>query len=276
MKLIAPSYYQRFRCIAGKCRHSCCKGWEIDIDSVSVERFKRLGVGSISEEGTPHFILREGDVCHHLRSDGLCQLICDHGEDVLCDICRDHPRFRNFWTGFAEVGLGLSCEEAARIILSEKEPLRLVPIGLCGDDGVQISAGLEQDGGLSAVEGEGSAFDPAESEPDFPEDEAWLWELRESMLGRAAAMEDPMAARLYEYLVFRHLADALYDGRLEGRIGFIEHAFETVTGLWSGSPDKSFEALAGIARQWSEEIEYNEEKKDALIERFESSANTSV
>ncbi|MBQ5437587.1 MAG: hypothetical protein IIU32_07880 [Firmicutes bacterium] len=96
------------------------------------------------------------------------------------------------------------------------------------------------------------------------------------MLLKAVMMKDPMAARLYEYLVFRHLADALYDGRLEGRIGFIEHAFETVTGLWNSSPDKSFEALAGIARQWSEEIEYNEEKKDALIERFESSANTSV
>ena len=32
MKLYAPGYYKRFACIASKCRHSCCVGWEIDID----------------------------------------------------------------------------------------------------------------------------------------------------------------------------------------------------------------------------------------------------
>ena len=32
MKLIAPDYYNKFSCIADKCRHSCCVGWEIDID----------------------------------------------------------------------------------------------------------------------------------------------------------------------------------------------------------------------------------------------------
>ena len=32
MKIIAPNYYPAFRCIADKCRHSCCIGWEIDID----------------------------------------------------------------------------------------------------------------------------------------------------------------------------------------------------------------------------------------------------
>ena len=32
MKLIAPEYYTKFHCIADKCRHSCCVGWEIAID----------------------------------------------------------------------------------------------------------------------------------------------------------------------------------------------------------------------------------------------------
>ena len=32
MKLIAPEYYTKFHCIADKCRHSCCVGWEIEID----------------------------------------------------------------------------------------------------------------------------------------------------------------------------------------------------------------------------------------------------
>ena len=28
-----PDYYPLFHCIADRCRHNCCIGWEIDIDS---------------------------------------------------------------------------------------------------------------------------------------------------------------------------------------------------------------------------------------------------
>ena len=32
MKYYLPDYYEEFKCIAQKCKHSCCVGWEIDID----------------------------------------------------------------------------------------------------------------------------------------------------------------------------------------------------------------------------------------------------
>ena len=32
MDIFAPSYYKKFKCIADKCHHNCCIGWEIDID----------------------------------------------------------------------------------------------------------------------------------------------------------------------------------------------------------------------------------------------------
>ena len=32
MKIFAPDYYRDFKCSAGNCKHSCCIGWEIDID----------------------------------------------------------------------------------------------------------------------------------------------------------------------------------------------------------------------------------------------------
>lgn len=37
MKLRKPDYYDRFRCIAGACKDSCCIGWEIDIDEKKQE-----------------------------------------------------------------------------------------------------------------------------------------------------------------------------------------------------------------------------------------------
>ena len=38
----APKYYKKFKCIADKCQHSCCVGWEIDIDRESEEKYSRL------------------------------------------------------------------------------------------------------------------------------------------------------------------------------------------------------------------------------------------
>ena len=37
MLTVYPDYYSAFRCIAGACKHSCCIGWEIDIDEESLE-----------------------------------------------------------------------------------------------------------------------------------------------------------------------------------------------------------------------------------------------
>ena len=32
-----PNYYDKFKCIADRCKHSCCIGWEIDIDDDTME-----------------------------------------------------------------------------------------------------------------------------------------------------------------------------------------------------------------------------------------------
>ena len=38
MKRVVPDYYADFACVAGACRHTCCVGWEIDIDPDSLRR----------------------------------------------------------------------------------------------------------------------------------------------------------------------------------------------------------------------------------------------
>ena len=62
--LRAPAYYPRFSCIADKCRHSCCIGWEIDIDSDTLQTYAGMADGygktiraSIDPSETPHFQL---------------------------------------------------------------------------------------------------------------------------------------------------------------------------------------------------------------------------
>jgi lysine-N-methylase len=140
MKTFAPNYYEKFRCIAGECRHSCCIGWDVYIDDETLEKYKALG-GEIGETLRTHLVKKEdgiclamceGGRCPMLNSQGLCEIILDKGESYISEVCREHPRFYNFFSDHAEVGLGLSCEEAARIILSQKEKAELVVV--CEDE----------------------------------------------------------------------------------------------------------------------------------------------
>ena len=149
MKYYAPDYFENFRCIADKCRHSCCIGWEIDIDEDTLALYDTVGgeLGEklqkcISREGDcAHFILGEKDRCPFLNDKNLCRLILELGDGSLCDICADHPRFRNFYAHRIEEGLGLSCEEAARLILTNTEKVRLV---CTEDDGEECSVNANE------------------------------------------------------------------------------------------------------------------------------------
>ncbi len=142
MKLFAPEYYKKFKCIADKCRHSCCVGWEIDVDGETLEKYGRLPEKSRKSildtieisDGTASFRLTEGERCPHLSERGLCNIITRHGEDFLCEICREHPRFYNVCGQRAEVGIGAVCEVAAELILGCENYADTVPAGeICAD-----------------------------------------------------------------------------------------------------------------------------------------------
>ena len=124
MLLRVPDFYDSFRCIAGKCTDTCCIGWEIDIDEKSAKRYEKIKgeYGEILRSGIEdgHFKLLPGDRCPFLRRDGRCDMICHLGEDSLCDICREHPRFVEVYGDIMEKGLGLCCEEAVRLLLNAK------------------------------------------------------------------------------------------------------------------------------------------------------------
>lgn len=124
MLLRIPDFYDSFHCIAGKCTDTCCVGWEIDIDETSAKRYAKVK-GAFGEKlreniEDGHFKLSPGDRCPFLRQDGLCDMICHLGEDSLCDICREHPRFVEVYGNIMEKGIGLCCEEGVRILLECK------------------------------------------------------------------------------------------------------------------------------------------------------------
>lgn len=137
--IVYPDYYKDFKCINKKCKHNCCIGWEIDIDpdtfsfynSVKGELGQRLK-DNIDNTDQPHFILGANERCPFLNSSNLCDIITDLGEGCICDICREHPRFYNEFGDTTESGLGLCCEEAARIILTKRDKVSLIFEGKSG------------------------------------------------------------------------------------------------------------------------------------------------
>lgn len=125
MELITPAYYSQFHCIASACPDSCCKEWSVDVDAASAARYRalpgalgdRLRQVLVDTECGTIMQIEEGR-CPMWRPDGLCRIQAEMGHDALCRVCQDFPRLRHDYGDIVEVGLELSCPEAARLILS--------------------------------------------------------------------------------------------------------------------------------------------------------------
>ncbi len=125
MKLTKPSYFDTFRCIASDCPDSCCKEWDVQVDDEKAALYRslpgdlgnRLREVLRDEDGETVMTIIDGR-CPMWRTDGLCRIQAELGEDALCRTCREFPRLTHDYGNFVEMGLELSCPEAARIILS--------------------------------------------------------------------------------------------------------------------------------------------------------------
>lgn len=126
MKIVKPDYFDRFRCIAGSCPDSCCKEWEVQVDANAAALYRGLpGVLGddlrrvLREEGGETYMTISNGRCPMWRTDGLCRIQAELGESALCKTCREFPRLTHDYGDFTELGLELSCPEAARWILGD-------------------------------------------------------------------------------------------------------------------------------------------------------------
>jgi len=296
-----PDYYKDFHCIAKSCRHNCCIGWEIDIDEESAEHYakvtgdmgKRLKA-SIDWEEVPHFRLGKGERCPFLNPDNLCDLILSLGEDSLCSICREHPRFRNELPERVEIGLGLCCEEAARLILGRREPMMLIVEGkreepdeilMLRDEVLSIL----QDRRLTLTERIEAMLSLCGCH--MPHFDSLLWRDRLISLER---MDESWTAHLalltegtellsspiirpqeeYEqilvYLIYRHFANAWNDEEIAVRAYFAVFGFWLIGVLGRAVARRvgrfDFDDQVELCRLFSAEIEYSDENRDAVFD----------
>ncbi len=126
MQIRKPAYFDSFYCIAVLCPDSCCKEWEVEVDEQSAAFYRSLQgplgdrlravLKDDPEWGTVMTI--ENGRCPMWRKDSLCRIQAELGHNALCKTCRDFPRLCHDYGTFRELGLELSCPEAARLILT--------------------------------------------------------------------------------------------------------------------------------------------------------------
>ncbi len=294
MKEIFPSYYKDFRCIAGDCRHSCCIGWEIDVDDDTMQVYRNFPdiLRHIDTSAEPaHFRLTEEERCPFLNECGLCEIILHYGEDRLCQICDDHPRFRNFFENRTEMGLGLCCEAAARLILGYSEKVTLEITGDGGESGNEreffgmreqmFRIAQNRDLPVGERMKELLAFADARlPEKSMPEWAEYLMELecldplRDEILSRITddtgfpADEFAVPAeQLLVYFLYRHLAPAIDDGMFAARTAFAVLSTRMICAMATVIAEDgiTLEDLEEAARLYSSEIEYSEENMDDIL-----------
>ena len=298
MLTVYPDYYPTFRCIAGACKHSCCIGWEIDIDEESLARYKAMPgtLGErlrkhISADDPPHFVLGERERCPFLNERNLCDLILEGGEGLLCQICDDHPRFRNFLPGYTEIGLGLCCEGAAQLILSQQEPVQLLSEGNWEEKDADAEAlltlrqqafAIVQDRSLSIDKRMDKLLLLCQAcEPGHPAnwadvflelerlDEGWTAILQKlEQDGKTAPVPDVpdvLWEQLLVYFLYRHFLTAWEDGDVGSKAGFAVLSVRLLRCLKGLFPEME---LSELARMYSAEIEYSTENLDILFEEL--------
>ena len=292
MKLRAPKYYLDFACIADRCEHSCCIGWEIDVDKLTMAKYSAL-TGGYGEDikksicgDPPHFALRQDDRCPHLDERGLCRIICNLGEGYLCDICREHPRFYNSTAHGREAGLGISCEEACRIVLSSDNYAEMIEIGADdGENDIAFDAVTERekiyailsDRKIPYTERLRTIAEKCDCSPEKLSDEEWkelIFDLeyldeshRELFSGYSSKTKtperiEPELERALAYFIYRHASASDNEEEFRAALGFSLFCERLLASI------ATKETILDCARILSEEIEYSEDNTDAIKTEF--------
>lgn len=124
MKIVKPTFYKNFKCIAGDCPDSCCQGWEVDADSESLEYYKTLNnsleikkridsVLSKDEFDNTIFTLAPKKRCPFLNEENLCDMHIAIGGEHTPYTCRTFPRFIYDFGATREIGISFSCPVAS-------------------------------------------------------------------------------------------------------------------------------------------------------------------
>ena len=272
---IYPDFYEAFCCKADKCQHTCCAGWEIDIDAATSAKYQQLE-GALGEKIRQNIVeaddiwqfrLGVEERCPFLCKDGLCELIRRADESILCEICTNHPRFFVTVGDYELAGVGLSCEKSCELLLADTAPLSFRTESgekLSMHELLQCLALPASDEDLcyqAGMTAEDADFVLACMQKTEPIDAAWTAQMEQLCAAPfVAGGEVPQVFdRIYQYILYRALEHVpQYGWGTVLSYAQLNADFIYLTCQLTGQLDESI-------RRWSEQIEYSTENVKILL-----------
>ena len=138
---LRPEYVGKFQCDGSVCNSKCCKGWAVDIDGPTYQKYctiepkterKKIVSRIKYKKQKNQFIVEmaKNGSCPFLQSDGLCKIQKTWGADWLSNTCTMYPR-KPYLTGdLFMMALTLTCPVAAKLALLPRESMAFEEVPL--------------------------------------------------------------------------------------------------------------------------------------------------
>lgn len=308
MKTFTLSPFKNFKCIGGECKHNCCLKWQIDVDAKTLKKYRadKSDFSETLKNGVDFNASRlkmHKRRCVFLNRDNLCDIIINLGDNALCQVCKDHPRYRNFFSSFTEISYGLCCEEASKELFAYDGNVSPVLISDDGKISERLSKRAEsfekeklafRERAFNIIENRERTFDKRMAElleicdinifdvVLYPWKETFLKleRLSESWTNRlktarflATLFPEKNAVvfeRLAYYFIHRHVSAAEDKIDLRTRLLFCFISLAAINSICSSQTDEAdeypLELVADVAREYSAEIEYSDNNVNSLLD----------
>lgn len=131
MEYTYPHFFYDFQCTASACTDTCCAGWGIVIDPVSLKKYRKYP-GPFGNRLKNSIDWKEKSFeqydgrCAFLNEENLCDIYSEAGEKMLCKTCTRYPRHYEEYENLREISLSLSCPPAARLILGSDQKMTFI------------------------------------------------------------------------------------------------------------------------------------------------------
>lgn len=134
INILKIANYDKFKCIADKCKFTCCEGWDVSIDADTYDKWKNINDNNLLKgikvrncgREKEYLINKEtNEKCLFLDHKGLCKIVKDRGDEYLSLTCRTFPRVENVFGCIKEVSLSCACPEVVEIISNMDSEIKI-------------------------------------------------------------------------------------------------------------------------------------------------------
>lgn len=160
VNMLSPQYLNSFRCIGSLCEDTCCKGWKVEIDRNTFNKYKDVKHSSLklmlekyinrdrissSDNNYAKVKNLENSLCPFLDEQSLCMIQSQLGEGYLSKTCAMYPRSFNWVNGIFEMSSAISCPEIARKVLLNPDRMEFDMTEREIDERALISVNIDTD-----------------------------------------------------------------------------------------------------------------------------------